>query len=515
MTIKFDLAFANWLAQVIDPSVSFSKLDFSDNGKEKLTFFLQRMIDDSRSFLKDSEQASSTLENIIQRIDVSDENSVLEAAYTDLQFYLRHKHWVAFIVPSGIDPIVDNILCDPELLGYLVKSSGSNQGLVLQLDADSEATSALLDVHEVWKTALIDLINWPGVLVWQPGGDSVFIPINSLDSAEIDIEARVQWVFSTLFSSIQINLGCFKSEYIASFPEVFEHQNSTVHILHLSDLAIGSKVSSKRLMRMEKTIRQVVEELREGSKIIPVISGNLMDNPSENNLPQVQKFWEFISSLGTESPLFVLGENDVRKDGNINENYQAVVGFPVSLITWYEEERIAFICVNSVSQGQLKSGSVGVEQLADITYELERKQDYKEYKFIVLLHHPFYHHTLQPRVTELFYDKVFGSLLPNAEVLGGASLLAELIEKQGVSAVFHGHQKTPSIRFVDSNVPIIACGGTNGCISKTDGSVYFSMNVSSINQHTDKISSRLLAIRKPEQGLVEQNRHEIIFRGFI
>ena len=513
--MKFDLSVANWLASVADPSVSIAKLGHTDKEKAMLELCLNKLTEGVFSSLNESQAVLEGLKKLLNRLLNLTDEQTLEDFYLPVREYLLKKQWMALIIPSGIEPSLDRILCDPELLGYLVSSSKNEQGLILQLEEAPHVTTTLLDIHGVIGTALNDSINWPGILIWSPGGDSIFLPLSSVDFLEIDIEARVQWVFAKLFSEMSFDLGRFEAEYKQAFPEIFENENKTVNILHLSDLYIGHKDSSHRILRVQHFISHLVEALGETSKIIPIITGNLMDNPSEKHINQVRSFWEFLSGMGTENPLLVFGNNDVRKDGNINESYRNAVGFQNTKVTWYEQEKLAIISLNTVVHGNLPQGAIGEEQLEAIEYEIKRRKDSDDYKFVMILHHLPIRYEQQDYTMQLFYEKIIGEPLAGVDAIVGADLLMGFVKKLSISVLLHGHQQAPLISQTEQNIPVVGCGRSIGIRSKTDGSVYFSINIITINPMTNKISSRLLAIRKPENGLVESKRHEVLFRALV
>jgi 3',5'-cyclic AMP phosphodiesterase CpdA len=216
-----------------------------------------------------------------------------------------------------------------------------------------------------------------------------------------------------------------------------------------------------------------------------------------------------------EEPLFVLGENDVRKDGHLNESYRNAVGFPVTKVIWYDKEKLGLICIDSVMNGKLERGSIDVDQLSDIEYEIERKNNFEDYKLVMILHHHPISHMSQDKATQSFYEKIIGAPVTNIEALEGSAILLDFVKQHSVSAILHGKGHIPQISKIGKNVSVVGCGSSIGNTSQADGSVYFSINLLSINEATHKISARLLANRKPGNGLTESKWHEIIFRGLI
>jgi len=312
MEMKFNLELVNWLASVADPTISFSKLGYGSNEKTMIQLFLTKLTGTGFSSIEESPHVLDSMNILLNRLTSDKEEQVFDDCYTEIRQYLVKKQWIALIIPSGLDQSMDNTLCDRELLGYLVKASSNNRGVILQLEQAPETKMSLLDVHGVIRTALNKAIKWPGILIWSPGGDSVLLPVNSVGCLEIDIEARLQWTFSKLFSDPLFDLGRLKVEYKNEFPEVFENEDKIVNIIHLSDLGIGNDNSSFRMARVQQNIRELVEELGQVSKIVPVITGDFMDNPSEKHINKVASFWEFLRGMGTEEPLLVFGNHDVR-----------------------------------------------------------------------------------------------------------------------------------------------------------------------------------------------------------
>ena len=515
MEMKFDLTVANWLAYLADPSISIATLGHTVVEKSMLKLIFNKLIESNLYSLNESQEALDGLKILQSRLDTLPDEQRLDDFYFPLREYLLKKQWMALIIPSGIEADLDNILCDPELLGYVVRSKQNEQGLVLQLDETPNSTLTVLDRHRVLGTALNESIDWPGILIWSPGGDAIFLPVSSVGFLEIDIEARVQWVFSKLFSESSFDLSRFRVEYKQAFAEVFENEAKSVNILHLSDLNIGNNESSHRMLCVQHHIRSLVEDLGEVTKIIPVITGNFMNNPSDKHIHLVRSFWGFLSGMGTEAPLLVFGNNDVRKDGNINESYRNAIGFQNTKVTWYEEENIAIISLNTVVHGNLKQGAVGVEQLEAIEYEIDRKKGSADYRFVIMLHHLPISSDGHNDSMQSFYDKIIGGDVEGVSAIKGADVLIGFINKFSVTVLLHGHLQVPLMGEIGANIPVVGCGRSTGIRSKTDGSVYFSMNIISINLISKKLVARFLAIRKPENGLFESKRHEVLFRGLL
>ncbi|QPK61916.1 metallophosphoesterase [Methylomonas sp. LL1] len=510
MQTSSSLAFANWLAQIIDPMFNVATLDRGASARNMAALLLNKFI-----AIPNSNYVTEDFSKHLLELDLDGESPVDDEFYSKLRAMIGQKQWLAVIIPSGIDVETDKVLCDPHLLEYLLKSGLNHRGVVIALDEAPQETTAILNIHPTLRTALNEAISWPGILVGVPGGDSVFFPLSSPGGMELDIDARLIWLFSRLNGEPDIHMGKLKIAYRAEFPEVFEHESACINILHLSDFNIGSKSANFRTQRVQDFLRSLIEELGENAKTVPVVTGNLMEGPGEQHMNAVRSFWTFLAQLGVEEPLLVLGSSDVRKDGNINENYLTAIGFPMAKVIWYDAEKIGLICVNSVVQGNLTNGSVNRSQLDEIEYELARKKNAKDFKLIAILHHhPIPHQKIHPQ-TDLFYAQIIGTDFKPTMPLEDADLFLGFLQKNSVCMVLHGHHHIPCFSVNEQNIPVIGCGSSIGHMSNTDGSIYFSVNIITINTITEKMSCRFFAYRKPEGGIIEPKWHEILYRTTI
>lgn len=175
---------------------------------------------------------------------------------------------------------------------------------------------ALTDVFPAFRTALNASTEWPGVLLWTQGGDSVFLAVS--DESIPELRRQVQWIFSQLATTIGVDLATLQERYRKEFGIGQAPEGSRVTILHLSDIHLGSREARLRLPRVQDLLTNLGSDLGEsGEAVIPLISGDLMDSPAEENLDQVRAFLSTLRTLGTEKPVIVLGNDDVRRDGDL------------------------------------------------------------------------------------------------------------------------------------------------------------------------------------------------------
>jgi len=307
--------------------------------------------------------------------------------------------------------------------------------------------------------------------------------------------------------------ACLSEPFFRLFQGRLVNSKGTIlHFLQLSDLHLGSSEASSRLPRVQQLVRNVVDELGSRSRIVPVVSGDLMDTPSDKHLHAVRAFWDFLSGLGTDEPALVLGNHDVRKDGFLNDRYKTAIKLPASKSIWFEEEKVGLLCINSVISGKLARGCIGEAQLMDLGNEIDRKKNSKDFKLIAMLHH----HPLKVEYPEWYarplYERILGSSFTKTDELEDAGAFLEFAKTRSLSAILHGHKHIPQVTVTSEGIPIFGCGSTVGKVPTTDSSTYMSINIVSINNKSRTVSGRLLCERIPGGGLVEQSRHEIIVR---
>ncbi len=508
--MSFDIALLNWLAKLLDPSLSLASLAQGNTGKMMLATLLKKLTE-AEYLLNAPESTQEQLKKLAQQLEQLEHSASLSHFYQVLRQYFESKPWIAITIPSSSNGDVDAILCDQGMAGFHVRTQANSKGLILQLDRIYQTEFSVLSIHPTLQSLLSQQLNWPGVLIMIPGGGAVFLPLQSKDDMEIDIEARLQWIFRQLFSDRNLNLRYLKSQYRKAFTEVFDCSQKTLHLLHLSDINIGSRHTAFRMHHLKNTIRMLIDELGEEHLIVPVITGNLLANPSENQLEETRQFWRFLETLGVEAPLFVFGQKDVRNDGNINESYRNAIGFQTAKVSWFEDEKLALVSLNSVVHGNLPEGYIGEEQIETIAYEISRKNNHEDFQYIFLIHHPPVRLPQQniAQQTQNFYQTVFSiQTLAAKKSIQNTDVLMHFIDQYPVCAIVHGQSPQPRITTLDNNIPIIASGASNGVKSAYDERTYFNLNIVSINQHAGKKVIRSIAIAAETNEKHSFVRHE-------
>jgi len=241
-----------------------------------------------------------------------------------------------------------------------------------------------------------------------------------------------------------------------------------------------------------------------------------MESPDKKNLDTVRSFMDFATNLGTETPIAVLGNHDVRKGGILGDDFRAALQLPgISYqVKWCDDLKLAFVCFNSVISGNLARGYIGERQFGDLGNEIDRKKNHEAYTLVAVLHH----HPIPVKEPDWyrkpFYEKVLGSIFPKTEELKDSQDFVNFVEDRDVSAVLHGHKHIPRIdHTAGKRIQVIGCGSSVGKVLTKDKGTYMSINVISMDPHTNNPICRLLAERIVGGGLSEDKHHEIISNG--
>jgi hypothetical protein len=295
------------------------------------------------------------------------------------------------------------------------------------------------------------------------------------------------------------------------------HQKTDyIHFIQLSDLHIGSKEAEVRLPRVQQLVRNLKNELGDRSTIIPVVTGDILDDPNEGYLDGVRAFLDFLSNLGVNKPAIVLGNHDVRKDGYLSENFRIAMGIPIERIAWFDDSKVALVCFNSVMDGELAQGSIGERQLLDLANEIERKKGWQDFVFLGALHHHPIRIEPPDWYVKPFYEKLLrtflGSWFDKTTELKDANQFLKFVSDRGFTAMLHGHEHIPRVPTKDDPVPVFGCGSSTGKVRVKQGGALMAINVISLDLQRGQLSGRLLAEESPGGGLSEHGRHEALFR---
>lgn len=511
MGLRFDLRVANWLAHVLDERMPIPKLDNEREEREALGYFLSGLGDRFYSSPLGRQEFYEVLHRTKALIDVGLNPSPHVLA--DLRTFLGNRPWTALLVPSGTDSQVDQLMCSKGFLQELILIRPDDPGLILQMEDPPDRVFSLTDVFPAFRTALAASTEWPGILFWTRADTSTFLPLSSDSTSSVHRQAH--WIFSHLSTTIGVDLELLKTQYYREFPEITSPLSSRLTILHLSDIHLGSREASLRLPRIESILTNIVDDLDEGGrKVIPLVSGDLMDSPNEDNLDRVRSFLGLLSRLGTEQPIVLLGNHDVRNDGYLSENLRLAMQIEnrSGPVRWFDDFRLGVACFDSVRGGRLARGSIGERQLLDMGSALDsRCRGELDCMVIAAVHHHPIPVSLPDWYRLPFYERVLGGAFDATDELEDAADFVAFVEQRQCAAVLHGHKHIPRLDQTPAGIPVIGCGSSVGKVKTSDKRPFMSINLLTINRSTGTLSARLLAERIAGGGMSDYKSHEIVW----
>jgi Calcineurin-like phosphoesterase len=511
MGFRFSIEHANWLAHILQPVGATPRLEHDSEERETLRAFVETFEHNFFASRPESRRLRDLLREVLH--DIRFDRQSPSAALRALREYFRDAPWVALLLPSGNHAESDRLLTDRGLLAELVSIGPEGPGIILQLESGQREEIVLDHVFPAFKVAFADVTRWPGLLVWTPSGDAVFFELSKNVPV---VRERLRWLVSRLSGSYgQPDLQSIRTEYglkiLSARPDP-----SPLRILHLSDLHLGSDLARRRLDRVQTILGSVVNELGEDGPIVPVITGDLMDSPSEENLGDVRSFMSFLLSLGIEKPVVVLGNHDVREDGWLSDKLRHAINISTTPVTWIDDHAVGFACFNSVNGGRLARGWLGEQELTHVGNALDgQPEKASSYTMIGVLHHHPIPVELPSWYKQAWYERLLGTAFEKTEALEDADAFLAWLKTRGVAAVLHGHKHIPRFDMHDG-IAIVGCGSTVGKVdTSVKGRTYISLNVITVDRSQSLLGCRLRAERIPGAGLESMASHEMVLKSAL
>jgi len=513
MGLVMDLRIANWVAHLIEPDAPVPRLTNRFEEREGLQYFLHQMAQGFVSSPERMQELKGLTTSALDKLKGRDDDPTPGELLSDLRRFMGGRPWTALLIPSGRTE-TDRYICSQTLLNRLVKVRPGCPGLILQpAEGSYNGILTLTDVFPAFEKALAQFEDWPGMLVWTRQRQSEFFPFPSEEQA--DVENSSAWVLSELAARMDPDLTTLSRDYGRQFPKAQRSRRHTLRIIHLSDIHLGSPEADENLPRVHQIVRDTVKKVSDGSpRILPLVTGDLMHNPDPRNLNSVRLFMDFLSNLGTDQPITLLGNHDVRDNGYLAENLRMVMRLPAGTagVEWFDDLKVGLVCFNSVMGGRLAAGSIGNAQLIDVGNAIDRKPHSDGYTLIGALHH----HPVPVAPPDWyqmpFYERFMGAFFERTECLEDADLFLRFVQNRRMSAILHGHRHIPRIESQwNPRIPIYGCGSTVGRVRSRDGGAYMSMNIVTIDTSRGHVSGRLL-VERVRGGLPEEfDHHEMIF----
>lgn len=349
MGLRFDLRVANWLAHVLGERAPVPALGEEWEEREAIRAFIDSIENRFYSSPWGLEQFRDLVYSLKSRIWKEPPQRLL----AELRSFLGGRPWTALLIPSGTSSPIDRYMCSEELLRELIFIRREDPGLILQLQEPPARIFSLTDVFPSFRTALAASTDWPGVLIWTQFGDSIFLPVGT----EInDVRERTRWIFSHLSTTIGVDLELLMMQFNREFNDASTPASKRLTIVHLSEIHLGCREASLRLPRIQAILANLINDLGEyGETVVPLVSGDLMDTPDEDNLDRVRAFLGMLATLGTEAPIVLRGNHDVRNDGYLSENLRLAMQITQrsGAVRWFEDLKVGIACFDSVRDGKL------------------------------------------------------------------------------------------------------------------------------------------------------------------
>lgn len=390
----------------------------------------------------------------------------------------------ALLLPQIIDRKGnDDFMLSKEILHKLVEIHPEESCLILQpqeVPVDNKVT--ILNAFPNFEIALRQMDLWPAVFLWDKD-DFLFIPVKD-----------VKELFG-IFTIIKDEANPL-SHIRSIMKKKINH-----YYFHLSDLHFTDG-EFQRERRLRVLIQNELNKLKEDDNIDFIITGDVVDSPTNNNVARYEEFSNFIEDKISKSPLFVLGNHDISSRGlSFLPGRKRIADFTKSLmsadkfLSIDERNKLIFLLFNSNTGGAWAQGQIGMDQMAEMGNQLDFIEDLRSYKLIAVLHH---HVTAIPR-PDVYDKKWYERILPdrlNDETLKliDAKTFLEWLKQRNVKLVIHGHKHIPFVT-MEEGIHVISCGSSTGHITHRDANkTYMSYNIIKIEgdsvlctQHVEEI----------------------------
>lgn len=404
----------------------------------------------------------------------------------------------------------DEMLTSERLFNDLHDSDSAPPYIVFQLGMPAGGLLYLEDIFPAFTLAFAEATRWPGVIVWNLKGERAFFP---LPSAYDSAQRATRLIFSSIAADPAAAVEQLRQTYMSEIFQTEAVGAKPLNIIHTSDLHLGDKTSDSRLITVKDRVAAMVGEVDRNSLVVPVVTGDLMDTPSERHLDSMRDYLHFLDALGTERPVVVPGNHDVRKKGVFTKRYEEALRLNLPPVVWLDQSRVGLLCFNSVRAGRLARGYIDEKEFATIGHELDVEPvRSREYALIALVHHHPCPVNRPSWYAKVWYERWLGKWFEQTEELENAVLFLEWLINRKVVAVLHGHKHIPRVKSV-GDLAVIGCGSTVGKVKPDEeGRTYMSSNFLTVNVDAGRISCRLRVERIVGSGLHEVEAHEILFR---
>lgn len=485
MGYYFSLSHANLLSNLIDGNLNKLKLSLYSDETERVKFrellndlgdniitnnpsvyqYLSKLILDKMDDIHDGIFGESIQFKNRRRLDNSDirEKTVYELI-DELSKTLKSFDY-KFLILKNRNPdekLLENIITH----SYKYKYSG----LFLQPQDLDHNNFSLLDTFIHFDKALLNIDNWPGILIWKNKKKAFFIKCDERRSIEY----------------ILARLSEFGEEFLFEM-EFEDKEESLNYIFHFSDLHIGATNIQKKLNRLKQIYRKKLNELEDNAEIDFVFTGDSVDDPNDAAVQSLEGFIDDIVNDNGKEPHIILGNHDIDNHGyafNVKKKKIVAISSEIQGQKIIElKNNIVMIPFNSNISEKQARGMIGDNQLAMFGSKLDRLNLDRHHLKIALLHHHVNEIPHPDWRRKTFYEKLFPNVFESSLKLVDADNFKEWIMSRNIKVVLHGHKHIP---FYDDqsieNSIIVSCGSSTGKVNHVSkGKTYLSYNLIKIS----------------------------------
>src|SRR5437868_3184995 len=251
-------------------------------------------------------------------------------------------------------------------------------------------------------------------------------------------------------------------------------QAPAFNLLQLSDLHFGAgAVTNRKLACVEQHLRDRIDGIRKnGGAVQPVITGDLMDTPSQKNLEEFEAFRNRLTDYSKTPVICIPGNHDMRTKGFWRKKLEALAGLEWQSVIAGDVSKVIFLCFDTSRDAKLAQGRITDDQFIEVATkltELRRLGDYADHISIALTHH----HPFSSSEDEIDTLPFLGIREERFLRMENGDHLVRWCARNSVPLILHGHKHRP--RFIGQEIELegrtqlvraVGCGSSLGIESK-------------------------------------------------
>lgn len=256
--------------------------------------------------------------------------------------------------------------------------------------------------------------------------------------------------------------------------QLHESEAPAFNLLQLSDLHFGAGAVTKlKLAYVEQDLRGRIDSVRNtGGVVQPIITGDLMDTPSQKNLEEFEAFRNRLTDYSKTEVICIPGNHDMRRKGFLWRKWEALAGLEWKHVVASDVCKVIFVCFDTSRDARLAQGRITDNQFLDVATrltELCRRGNYSDYMKVALTHH----HPFSTRDDEIDTLPFLGIREEQFLRMENGDHLVRWCASKQIPLILHGHKHKP--RFVGQEIELegrtqlvraVGCGSSFGIEGK-------------------------------------------------